>query len=618
VEFRLLGHVEVREGERLLPVGRAQDRAYLADLLLHANQVLSSDRIVVDLWGEEPPASAAKMVQMLASRLRVRLDAREWPDVSLATHPHGYELRLDADRIDAHRFERLVREGDAAMALDPATASARYRTGLDLWRGPALDDMRDVPFTSAAVVRLEELRSRAFVQWATAELRRGHHAQVLADLMERCEHDRYREDLHATLMLALYRSGRQVEALERYADIDRRLRHELGIEPSGELRSLQVAILNQDPSLDHAPMRAVVDVASVQDPDPGPATLIDPARLMDPTPPTPTVRGGSDRRRGRLRSAGVFAVMVIGLGAGAMALGALPSISSGSAVRPPVQATKESAAVIDVTSDRIVAEIPVGTDPGPLALDGRFAWVGDIGDRTLTQIERSSRQVVRTIGLARSPTSVTDDGQDVWVQNGFSGTMTRVFVGLDQASGQLYPHGQQSGLLAVAAAPGALWVGMPNAELIRLDPSSVQPETVIGLRARAQALAVAAGRVWYIGFGGSWVRAVDPTDLSHPTEVTLDGEARAIGVGDARILIATADPDRLVAVDPVGEDVVGSYDLPGRPAALAANDTTAWIVTDTGELLRIDLAISTTHRYDIGRPVSAIAADASEAWITVR
>jgi DNA-binding SARP family transcriptional activator len=609
VEFRLLGPFEARDGERTVSLGRAKDRAFLADVLLRANQIVSFDRLVTDLWGEEPPPTAAKMVQILASRLRATLDEGPWNGIALITHPRGYELRTDVDRIDVHRFETLVRNGDEVAGIDPARAAECYRAGLDLWRGPALEGLADAPFAVPAAARLEELRSRAFDQWSDAQLRCGRHAQIVADLVERTGQQPYREDLYARLIVALYRSGRQVEALERYGEIDRRLRDELGLEPSQELRSLQIAILNQDPALD-------LPAA----PAPGsdtPATHTSRPALETESPaiqPANSFQPASFVRRHR------SALAVVSIAAVAVAL-AIPVMSQ-SATQPPtapaVAVTQNSVAMLDATTDSVRVDVSVGTDPGFVAVDPSYAWVGNTGDHTLSQVDRSAHRVVKTFGIGSAPTSVTADGQLVWVGNGFSGTLTRVVVVLSQPSGQLYPYEKMSGLLAIAVSPGDLWVGLPNGTLGRIDPQSVQAKTVVNLFARAQQIVVLSGRLWYIGFGAPWLRAKDTTDLADAQTVDLPGNATAIAASDDRIVVATSSPNRLLEIDPSSGAIGQTFELSSRPMAIDAGAGDVWVVDEDHGLQRVDLATSTAHTYSLGRPVAGVAASGTEAWVTVR
>ena len=246
LEFRILGPLEVSGEEGPLPLGGRRERVALALLLLHANSRVSRDELGAALWGESPPATAANAIQVVASRLRKLVD----PGAALSTERGGYLLRIDPEQLDLHRFERLLEEGRAALADGrPEAASARLREALDLWRGPALADLGYEPFAQGHIARLEELRLVALEDRVEADLALGRHASLVAELTTLVREQPLRERLRAQLMLALYRSGRQADALAAYQEARETLVDELGVEPGAELRDLNRQILNQDAAL---------------------------------------------------------------------------------------------------------------------------------------------------------------------------------------------------------------------------------------------------------------------------------------------------------------------------------------------------------------------------------
>jgi DNA-binding SARP family transcriptional activator len=242
MEFRLLGSLEVAERDRSLVLGGGKQRAVLADLLLHANAVVPVERLIDDLWGASPPATVAKSVQVYVSRLRKVLG-----EGRLVTRSPGYVLRVDPSELDVARFEALVGEARGAA---PEVAAVRLREALALWRGPPLADLAYEPFARAEIARLEELRLVALELRFDAELATGRHAELVGELEALVAEHPLREGLHRRLMLALYRSGRQAEALEVYRRTRRVLVEELGVEPGRALQELERAILTQDPALD--------------------------------------------------------------------------------------------------------------------------------------------------------------------------------------------------------------------------------------------------------------------------------------------------------------------------------------------------------------------------------
>jgi DNA-binding SARP family transcriptional activator len=241
VEFHILGPVEVVEHGRVLPLGGSRQRALLALLLTRANEVVSADRLIDELWPAEPPQNAANALQYHVSQLRKSLGAD-----AIVTQPPGYVLRVGPNELDLLRFERLVSE--AAHAA-PDAASELLREALALWRGSPLADVADEPFAQTEIPRLEELRVRALELRFEADLGRGRHADVVGEVEALVREHPLRERPRAVLMRALYGAGRHAEALEAYRDARRTFVDELGIEPSPELQELERAMLRHDPEL---------------------------------------------------------------------------------------------------------------------------------------------------------------------------------------------------------------------------------------------------------------------------------------------------------------------------------------------------------------------------------
>jgi DNA-binding SARP family transcriptional activator len=245
VEYRLLGPLEVLVNGRVAEVGAPRHRGVLVLLLTQANAVVPTHHLIDELWGDAPPASAGNLVQGAVSGLRKVLGKE-----AIATRGAGYALVAEPDAIDLHRFERLAEEG--SVALDDGhfdQAAALLGDALALWRGPALADLADESFVQPVLARLEELRLLAAERWLEAELGRGRHADVLTDIQRLAREHPLRERIHGLLMLALYRCGRQAEALEAYRSARATLVEELGISPGPALQELEGRILRQDPEL---------------------------------------------------------------------------------------------------------------------------------------------------------------------------------------------------------------------------------------------------------------------------------------------------------------------------------------------------------------------------------
>jgi DNA-binding SARP family transcriptional activator len=274
MDFRILGPLEVRgDGDRALRLGGRKQRALLAALLLHANRVLSSHSLVEALWGDSPPETAATALQGYVSQLRKAFA----PARAIVTRAPGYLVEVEEDELDLNRFERLVEEArQASTEGDAARAAVQLREALALWRGPALGDLADEPFARSEALRLEELRLVAVEERIEADLALGRQAALVGELEGHVAQHPLRERPRAQLMVALYRSGRQAEALAAYREARRVLVDELGIEPGRELQELEQAILRHDPELD-LPAVSVVEsrrepeATVAGEPSPGPA-----------------------------------------------------------------------------------------------------------------------------------------------------------------------------------------------------------------------------------------------------------------------------------------------------------------------------------------------------------
>ena len=244
-EFRVLGPVEAAVDGRVVPLPAAKPRALLAVLLLSRNRVVPVHELVSELWSDEPPDTATKALQVYVSQLRKAIGADR-----LETKAPGYSLRVDDGELDLDRFERLARAGrDRLGAGDAAAAAEALGEALALWRGPALAEFSAEPFARDAGARLDDERLAALEDRIDAELELGREDALVPELEELVARNPYRERLRGQLMLALYRTGRQADALDLYRRTRATFVDELGIEPGPALQELERAILRQDPAL---------------------------------------------------------------------------------------------------------------------------------------------------------------------------------------------------------------------------------------------------------------------------------------------------------------------------------------------------------------------------------
>ena len=360
MEFRILGPLEVADDGRVLSLGSGRQLALVGLLLLHRNEVVSTERLVDELWGESPPPTAGKIVRNSVSLLRKELGER------LVTRPTGYLPRGESGELDAERLERAVEDGN----LEQLTAA------LALWRGAPLTQLAYQSFAQRDIARLEELRLAAIEARIEAELELGREGTVIPELEALVREHPLRERLRGQLMLALYRSGRQSEALQAYQDARRTLTAELGLEPGRQLQELERKILNQDETLE-APERR------------------EPAALR--------------RRGGLLIVAGGALVL-----AAAIAIAAVELAGGGSA-KGLARLEANSVGLIDPKTNRILAEVPVGATPSRLSLAGDSLWIVNSEDSTLSRVDIRKRVVRRTISIPGSPSGVAADERGAWV-----------------------------------------------------------------------------------------------------------------------------------------------------------------------------------------------------------
>src|SRR5919201_4025859 len=302
MEFRILGPLEVLEDGRSLALGRLKERTVLAVLLLHANEFVSRERLIDELWGFSPPATARKAVNVYISKLRQTLTRHGYDPI--ATADGGYRLVVDRDLLDADRMRRIVAGARERMADGESEAASRLlQEALGFWRGPTLAGLALESFGRDEVVQLDELRLTVLMDRIDCDLAQGRHEQVLGELQVLVREHPFRERLRAQQMLALYRADRQADALDAYAEARRTLVDDLGIEPSEALQRLQQAILRHDPALEAPTGTAAINGAAL-----APTPAEDPGRSVPPPRPRPRRRAF---RRRYLVAAGLAAVAAV-------------------------------------------------------------------------------------------------------------------------------------------------------------------------------------------------------------------------------------------------------------------------------------------------------------------
>jgi DNA-binding SARP family transcriptional activator len=329
LEFAVLGPLEVRRGSCRVPVRGWRERTVLAVLLLDADDVTSIDRLVEAVWEDDPPHEAVKAVRNCVSALRRRFAEAGGRALPIQAEPSGYRLRLDGCRMDARDFQQRVDSGrQFAAAGQLEEAAVTLRAALGLWRGPALAGTKGM-VVEAGAARLNEERLAALEECLELELALGRHRQVVSELQALASECPLRERLAGQLMLALYRSGRQAEALDAYHRLAARLDDELGLNPGGEINRLHEAVLRQDSRLDLGEAASIQDrrpagqpeleAVHVESPDSGQAYPL-PAPKLSPGEVNPAPRSARLRRQRRLAVAGLAALALAGAAAGSLYL----------------------------------------------------------------------------------------------------------------------------------------------------------------------------------------------------------------------------------------------------------------------------------------------------------
>lgn len=566
MEFRILGPLEVSNAREGFTLDAPKVRALLGVLLLHPNEVVSSERLIDELWGERPPATAAKIVQTYVSQLRRTLD----PD-AIETRTPGYALHVADDALDSARFRHLIAQGRRVAASGAHDQAQRiYQEALALWRGPPLADVQFESFARNEVEQLEEERLSARMDMIDCELALGAHERLVAELETLVSQYPLRERLRAQLMLALYRCGRQADALEVYREGRRALHDELGIEPGPALRGLEQSILRQESELGGAPA-------------------------------APTEITRRPRRRWPLVVAGLALV-------GAAVVSAIVATHGSSGNLEPAAVRPQSVAVINPARNMPETDIPTGDYPGPLAADATQVYVANIGAATISTLLPKQRKVDDTFALSRAIDMVAGDRQ-LWVANGGSPGHT--------------PRGLGNGTVAVLN-PG------PTVKTFRVGPNINGGPEQTTIAADDSGYSVWAGNkdshtVRQID------RSTDRTLLTihgiAPGGLAVTGNS---STGDT---VWASDPARNIVarIDEHARRIVHEIPIPKEPTRLAADNNAVWVLTrdrngpdhwratrgTTPAVWRIDARTDTpTARIPLPLTPIRIALGDGSVWIT--
>jgi len=582
VDFRILGPLEAEEDGRLLPLGGSKQRALLALLLLRANNVVPRDLLIDELWGERAPATAATALQGYVSGLRKILGADR-----ILTRAPGYLVRVDPDEIDISRFEGFVREGRAALdAGDASDAVEKLSAALALWHGPPLAGLDSTSFAYAERLRLEELQLSALEDRIDAELALGRHADVVAELEGLVSRHPLRERLRGQLMLALYRCGRQAEALETYQDARRLLVGELGLEPSVTLRNLEQEILNQDPALEPPPGRPAA---------------------------------GAERPRRRVVAAFVVIAMAV-----LAALAAL-LLTRNDAPRTLVA---NSLVKIDADTNTVADVIPVGRDPGVVTSGWGSVWVVNMGDETLSRVSIHADRVDLLGGLrVKQPAGLAAvPGHGLFVGSFEESVVTQVDPATLQVETRLRVPGRTA--LFIAAGGGSLWITQPPLDFVGAVPSTISRVSLADGQVQrtfkadvgvlpAQ-IAFGAGAAWVENSGDSSLWRIGADD-NRIERFTVGRNPTAVAVGFGSVWVTSAATDTVWRLDAVAGQTDAVIAVGRSPLALTIGAGSVWVSNQQdGTVSRIDPATNTVSKtIRVGFHPHGLVVAGTEVWVAV-
>lgn len=567
MQFRVLGALEVADDQGLpVRIVPGKESALLALLIIHARSALTVEQIVDELWSGAAPQNARKQVQIHVSRLRKALGAAR-----IVTTATGYQLEAADDEIDSRRFEAAAR-------------ADRLTDAMSEWRGDALADFRYAEFAQAETRRLEELRDLVRADLVDEMLARGDANAVIPELEAEIDRNPLHERPRGQLMRAFYLAGRQADALAAYRETRATLERELGIEPSPELRRLEQAILNQDPS------------------------------LGTPKRPRPPIR----RRSGWLVVAG--GVLVALAAAGVVVLLARPTSTSALPYVP------NSLVRVNAGTGRVDATVPIGGAPGAVTLDTGRVWVGS-STGVLSAINAASLQPVTTVKLPWPAEELVASSSRIWAASG--NELASVDPSYNTARDRIKLGGQANSQARITSAPGGgLWVVDGSRNLRRYDESGRQGRTLVAPMPLSD-IASSDGKLWALSSVKATLLELRATTGRVLGRVPLElrpGDAApaplAVSAGDGAVWVLDGGPPSVVRVDSQIGAVTNTIPLGigSDPVAIAVGAGAVWVAdSGDGTLARIDPSTGAMHRIDVGgSPTDVVTGPDSQVWATVQ
>ena len=571
LEFGILGPLEVRRDGASVRVGGPRQRALLALLLCNANRVVSRTRLVDELMGDQPVDSAERMLHVQISRLRKAL-AADGDEPRLLSRAPGYLLRVEEGELDLQVFERRLADGRQALEQgDPLQAAVMLREAESLWCGRPLADLEFEPFARLEVQRLQELRLLAVEERIDAELALGRHPALCPELEALAAEHPLRERVRGQLMLALYRSGRQADALDVYRAGRSLLVEELALEPGPRLRQLERAILEQDAALElPRATRRKGDASAV-------AVLDEEAASEQPGPPATPY----DRRRHR----GRWAALAVAIAAVLAVFVVAPDLGRSARRRAPLRGNV--LALISPDDGAVIATVPLSAPPTDVAAGFGSLWVSEADAGLVVRVDQNRRAVLATIPVGTQPSRIIAAGGQVWVLDPVNRTVSSIDPATNTVT-QTFAVGNDPSDLALS--DGSLWVTNRSAgTVVRLDPSTGLSQEVVKTGGDPSGLATTAGAVWVADDESGTVDRINARSGAVTNSIRVGDAPAAITASSAAVWVLDPLDATVSRVDPRIDAVVATVPLGGAPAGLAQSGGHLWVAdAQHGAVLEVD------------------------------
>jgi YVTN family beta-propeller protein len=611
MEFRILGRLEVVDENGPVALGPLKERLVLAVLLLHANEAVTRERLIDELWGESPPPTARKAVNVYISQVRKTL-SRDGND-PIATEAGGYRLGLDPDQLDLSRMRHLLMQArECSSSGDLKAAAQLFREVLQLWRGPTLAGLLLESVGRHEIEQLDELRLTALMDRIDCDLALGHHEQVIGELNVLVTEHPLRERLRAQQMLALYRADRQADALDAYQQARQNLVDDLGIEPSSALQRLQQGILRHDPALE---IPSGISAANGRPAGPRVAE-----GLVVDFPPLRDADRVQERPFQRRRSTRTVVLLGAIVAAG-LAIGFAVAFTGETSSAVLARLMPGSLGRIDPSKNAFVQDVQVGGSPSGVAVGPGGVWTANESNSTVTKVDPASGLISST-PVGQHPSAVTVGSGAVWAASRVENTLLSIDPHPLEAHAPVrfvpFRGSFAAEPVSLTTEAGAVWIASNGAMVTRFSPvrnrSTKQWTPDLG----ANCVSSAAGWIW-VG-GESAVTRIDPaTNEIVPQTTQLPGNAVGISAGAGWIWVVTSLPSELVRIDPKTAAISDSSPLPVGATGVTVGAGAVWVTNRAQHTVtRMDTTtLGVIKTIQVGGQPTGVAYWNQAVWVSV-